>query len=131
MFARIALIAAFIPMTGHGQNVELSELPEPVAKFCMVTFDGKIAARGQRFNSTDVIDARLPERRIVAFATFGATSFLWFEHGGLLSHQHLVGFSSDRPEQILESYVLFGSIDRPIEEVVAGRSKLERYDVRE
>lgn len=130
MLTRIVLLLVVAPELVVAQNVELSSLPEPIAAFCAQVLKGDIAAQGKRFNATDVINRDVPTRRIIAFKTIGETSYLWYEHGGLGYHQHLVGFNNARPKEILESYsLIIKPVDRSIEDVIADKATLNPYDV--
>jgi hypothetical protein len=119
MVKRIALVLFLIPCLGTAQRAAPVGLPEPIVKFCSVVLRSEIADKGARFNATDVVDTRLPMRRLIGFSVSNTESFIWYEHGGRGYHQHLVRFRNDQPEQVLDSYVLFESVKKPIEEVLA------------
>jgi hypothetical protein len=59
----------------------------------LMEHDPRLANPGDRFNATDVVDSELATRRLV-FAAGTSTSWLiYYEHGGLGYHRHLVVFT--------------------------------------
>jgi hypothetical protein len=66
------------------------------ALFNLMKYDPRLADRDERFNATDLVDDRLPMRRLV-FAGGTATAwFVYYEHGGIGYHRHLVIFALER-----------------------------------
>jgi len=72
----------------------------------------------QAFNATDVVQKGMPTRKIMGYFVEGATSYLWYEHGGRGHHQHLVGFNSETPEEIKSSYVFSTTSHRRIKNLI-------------
>ena len=124
MFGRISLILLSVPALALAQRVDPAVLPPAVAKFCTVVLHGDIAGEGQRFNETDLILEDLPTRRIVDYKTSDSTSLLWYEHGGRGYHQHLVRFSTSKPDQILESYEFSLSTATTIDDLLSNPASL-------
>jgi len=101
------------------------EPPGMIKAFCDHHFGQDIAAKGEPFNSTDVIEAGIPRRRIIDYFVTSTTSFLWYEHGGRGYHQHLVRFNTARPEEIQASYVFINSKHTRISDLIKDREFLE------
>ncbi len=77
--------------------VRMDRIPESVRAglFHLMKYDPRLADKGERFNSTDLVDSRLPMRRLI-FAGGTATAwFVYYEHGGRGYHRHLVIFALD------------------------------------
>lgn len=71
-----------------------SDLPAPVREATVRLCNGcEIADIGESFRRTDVIiDASLPERRLVRAGRSGSRWFVHYEHGGLGYHEHAALF---------------------------------------
>jgi len=103
------------------------EPPSVITVFCGKHFGQDIAAKGEPFNSTDVIKEGVPRRRIIDYFVTSTTSFLWYEHGGRGYHQHLVRFKTTRPEEIQASYVFISTKHAQISELIKDREFLEGH----
>ena len=82
----------------------LSPKPTPVASISFLPSDVRqalaalcspcsFADSGAPWNATDVIDDRLPRRRLVKTEKHGADWLVQYEHGGFATHDHTVVFS--------------------------------------
>ena len=78
------------------QRVEhVADIPESVWDALGVDVNGHpLADPGSRWNATDVIDRKLPYRRLI-FAGFSSTKwFIYYEHGGRGRSEHVILFST-------------------------------------
>jgi hypothetical protein len=60
----------------------LGKMPPPIAAFILAK-TGAMAARGEYFNATDVIEKPAPMHRFIRAGESGGLWFIWFEHGGI------------------------------------------------
>lgn len=105
--------------------------PGAIGEFSAIHFPDGIAAKGQPFNATDVIEEGRPSRRIVAYLVTSSASFLWYEHGGRGYHQHLVRFDTLEPEAVAASYVFLESPPhQQIGDLIADTEFLKRHESR-
>jgi len=73
----------------------LDRLPEPLVTYLAGKLVGPagrggLAPRDGYFNATDVVMSGLPMRRFISAGRAGDRWFLWYEHGGLALHAHLI-----------------------------------------
>ena len=87
---------------------------------------------GQPFNATDIVKEGVPTRRILGYFVTSTASFLWYEHGGRGYHQHLIRFSTAKPEKIEASYVFIkpshGNIEQLIKDTEFLRTHVAKHD---
>jgi hypothetical protein len=101
--------------------------PGVIGEFCSAHFPGGIAAVGEPFNATDVVDRGKPDRRIVAYLVTSSTSYVWYEHGGRGYHQHLVRFNTVSPDKVAASYVFIESPHSRIEGLLSDTEFLRAH----
>ena len=53
---------------------------------------GDIAGPGEAFNSTDVVSDDTPNRRFLRGVRSGNSWFVWYEHGGVGLHRHVLAY---------------------------------------
>jgi hypothetical protein len=87
----------------------LDRLPEPLTayladKLASPAGYGGLARRDGYFNATDVVISGLPMRRLISAGRAGDRWFVWYEHGGLGMHAHLVFI--DLPPDVKEPVLL-------------------------
>ena len=85
-------------------NITWAKSSSVIDQFSSIHFDGKLASKFEEFNATDVILVNAPRRRIIDYVTTNSTTYLWYEHGGIGLHQHLVSFKKTNPKEVLTSY---------------------------
>ncbi len=64
--------------------------------------DPRIANPGEKFNKTDLINARYPMRRLVVAGKTDSSCFICYEHGGRGYHLELVIFNTEKEVPKLE-----------------------------
>jgi hypothetical protein len=100
-------IAALFASTNFRRLDRLDQLPEPVRNN-LVSHFGKgepgsksvIANPKEPFNAGDAIDIRYPMRRLVFAGTSENLSFVYYVHGGIALHYHLVIYQRDSSEPV-------------------------------
>lgn len=113
---RLSFIVAFLLVVAGAAAADAP--PSIITNFCAMHFPQGIAAMGEPFNATDVVEQGKSSRRILAYSIAGSTSFLLYEHGGRGYHQHLVQFDTIKPETISASYVFIKSPHKSIVELI-------------
>ena len=101
------------------QFAAVSEMPQPVKNFFFYKFrepPAGIAARNEPFNATDVImpGEKKPMRRLIDAGMRDSRWFVWYEHGGLALHEHLMLFElapSDTNIRIVANVTAGGNND--------------------
>ena len=82
----------------------LDAIPAAILKALLLKmpYDPRLADRGERFNATDVIDAKLPRRRFMFGGTSSRFILVYYEHGGRALHYHLAVFDvgGKKPELV-------------------------------
>jgi len=101
--------------------------PGVIGEFSSIHFDGRLAQKGEVFNSTDVIEFNAPRRRIIDYMVTSSVSFLWYEHGGIAYHQHLVSFRTVNPNEIISSYSFGKTKHGDVYELVNDREFLRQH----
>lgn len=91
----------------------LDQLPQPVKTLLYYKLRRPVpgmAARGEPFNATDVVSPgnNLPARRLIAAGMRGERGFLWYEHGGVAHHEHLVLFDAQGSDAHLMANITGG-----------------------
>jgi hypothetical protein len=71
---------------------KLDSVPTAILSFLKERCREELAAPGQAFNQTDVVNAHLPMRRLILAGDSPSLTFVWYEHGGRGFHQHLLLF---------------------------------------
>ena len=113
---RIILVMFAVQWTSGSYAAE--PLPPAIKGFCDMAFAGLIARKGQPFNPTEVLDPKLPSRRILDYVVKGHYAYLWYEHGGYHYHQHLVKFSNTKPYEVKASYVFDSTTHKDIHKLM-------------
>ncbi len=106
-------IAALFASTNFGRLDRLEQLPEPVRNN-LVSHFGKgepgskpaIANPKEPFNSGDAIDVRYPMRRLLFAGTSESLSFVYYVHGGIALHYHLVIYQRDSTEPVFSGTLI-------------------------
>lgn len=74
----------------------ISDLPSPVSNALMRFFGSeKISDAGGPFNSTDVVDGHVPQRRFLRAYEAENYWIIWFEVGGIVSGPRTLAFYRD------------------------------------
>ena len=75
-------------------HLELRDLPPNLYSKLFEILDGqKMANPNERFNATDVvIHAEIPHRRLILAGSSRDLAFVYYEHGGIGHHEHLLIF---------------------------------------
>lgn len=92
--------------------------------------DPRLANPGERFNSTDLIDARYPTRRLVLAGGDSRSWFVSYEHGGRGYHRHLVIFtqSDGRPRLTYARTFLSGAATLDELRLLVGKGEMSESE---
>src|SRR5258706_2443504 len=90
-------IAALFTSTTFRRLDRFEQLPEPVRNHLVSHFGPEpsgsksvIANPNEPFNAGDAIDIRFPMRRLMFAGTSDSLSFVYYVHGGIALHYHVV-----------------------------------------
>jgi hypothetical protein len=104
------------------------QFPEAIKRAFATLTDERpfsLAAPGERFNETDVLEPGLPTRRLILGGRCGDRWFIEYEHGGLARSIGLVVFKIDADQSVA---VLWGrAFKKPAPEIDQLRSALKAH----
>ena len=93
VFAEENIITKFTTST-FNEILVVDKLPKVMKSYLEKRIDNGIAPIGGKFRATDtVFDPSLPTRRLKLAGYRDNVWFIWYEHGGIGFHQHLVIFN--------------------------------------
>jgi hypothetical protein len=87
---------------------DLAALPAPVPAFVRKHTGEEMALPGAAFHATDLMKPGLPWRRLILAGESKSLVFVWYEHGGLGYHQHLLIFEDPAQPRLVFNGLLFG-----------------------
>ena len=105
---------------------KFQDLPLNIQNRILKLFDNELPASNiESFNSTDVIEESTSSRRIIFTLKENDMYFIYYEHGGIGLHNHLVGISPNNVEGDPDLNV---SIDRTYEDLAQVRIALSKIE---
>ncbi len=106
-------IAALFTSTNFRRLDRLEQLPEPVRNHLVSHFGPEpsgsksvIANPNEPFNAGDAIDIRFPMRRLMFAGTSDSLSFVYYVHGGIALHYHVVIYQRGVTEPVFSGTLI-------------------------